>query len=178
MLRMAGRAADGVHVHPLNTDRYLRQTVVESVRTGLAEAGRASGAVQLIVPCFTVVGDNEEERGRWREVARQQISFYGSTPNYAFIFEQIGHPDTTARIRERQKARDVAGMAAVVTDDILDHFVVTAPWDGLADALVDRYGGVADRVVLYYGSAMYDRSPRDYERLGEVARDIVRRTGR
>ena len=175
MLRMAGRVADGVHVHPMNTDAYLRETVVDTVAAGLAEVGRAPGSVQLIVPTFTVVGDSREEQQRWREMARQQVSFYGSTPNYAFIFEQIGHPDTTARIRERQKAGDVQGMADVVTDDLLDHFIVTATWDDLADTLVDRYAGVASRVVLYYGAAMFDRNPRDYEHLGEVARDIVRR---
>lgn len=176
MLRMAGRVADGIHVHPINTDPYLRGTVVDEVRTGIADAGRAADAVQLIVPTFTVVGDTREEQQRWREMARQQVSFYGSTPNYAFIFEQIGHPDTTPRIRERQKAGDVQGMAEVVTDDILDHFVVSASWDGLADALIARYGGVASRAVLYYGAAMYDRDPRDYERLGEVAKDVIRRT--
>jgi alkanesulfonate monooxygenase SsuD/methylene tetrahydromethanopterin reductase-like flavin-dependent oxidoreductase (luciferase family) len=176
MLRMAGRVADGVHVHPINTDPYLRGTVVDEVRTGIAEAGRAADAVQLIVPTFTVVGDTREEQQRWREMARQQVSFYGSTPNYAFIFEQIGHPDTTPRIRERQKAGDVQGMAEVVTDDILDHFVVSATWDGLADALIARYDGVASRAVLYYGAAMYDREPRDYQRLGEVAKDVIRRT--
>lgn len=173
MLRMAGRVADGVHVHPINTDPYLRGTVVDEVARGRAEAGRPEGAVQLIVPTFTVVGDTVEEQQPWREMARQQVSFYGSTPNYAFIFEQIGHPDTTSRIRERQKAGDIAGMAGVVTDDILDHFVVTAAWDGLADAIVARYGGVAERVVLYYGAAMFDRDPRAYERLGEVARAVT-----
>lgn len=176
MLRMAGRVADGVHVHPINTDPYLRGTVVDLVRAGIAEANRPADAVQLIVPTFTVVGDTPEEQKRWREMARQQVSFYGSTPNYAFIFEQIGYPDTTPRIRERQKAGDLQGMADVITDDILDHFIVSAPWDGLSDALIDRYGGVASRVVLYYGAAMHDMNPRDYARLGEVAQDVVRRT--
>src|SRR3954454_22837179 len=50
MLRMAGKVADGVHVHPLNTPRYLRETVVPSV-----------GDVELAVPVFTAVGDTDEE---------------------------------------------------------------------------------------------------------------------
>lgn len=176
MLRMAGRVADGVHVHPLNTDVYLRGTVHDAVCAGQHEAGRAADSVQLLVPSFTVVGDTEGERATWRELARQQVSFYGSTPNYAFIFDEIGFPDTTARIRERQKAGDVAGMAAVITDDILDHFVVSATWDLLSDALIARYHGIADRVILYYGAALHDRSADDYLRLGEVARDVVART--
>jgi probable F420-dependent oxidoreductase len=177
MLRMAGRVADGVHVHPLNTVTYLDSMVLPLVAEGRAEAVRPQGDVQVLVPCFTVVGDTEEERRHWRELSRNQIAFYGSTPNYSFVFEQIGFPDTTPRVRERQKAGDLAGMAAVITDEILDHFVVTATWDGLADALVARYSGRADRVVLYYGSALRDRRLDDYARLGEVARDVVARTG-
>src|SRR5213078_5071714 len=100
------------------------------------------------------VGDTDEERATWRDMVRGQIAFYGSTPNYAFIFEQIGFPDTTPKLRERQKAGDIPGMTAVITDEILDHFVVTSPWDGLADALVARYGGVADRVILYYAGTL------------------------
>jgi len=176
MLRMAGRVADGVHVHPINTDVYLRGTVHDAVRAGQLEAGRPEGSVQLLVPAFTVVGDTEAERAHWRELARQQVSFYGSTPNYAFVFEEIGFPDTTPRIRERQKAGDMAGMAAVVTDDILDHFVVSATRDHLAHPPIARFGGIADRVILYYGAAMHDRSADEYLRLGEVARDVVART--
>ena len=57
-----------------------------------------------------------------------QVAFYGSTPNYAFIFEQVGHPGTTAALRERQKAGDIAGMAAVIGDELLEHFVVEGTW--------------------------------------------------
>ena len=57
---------------------------------------------EVIVPAFLVVGDSDEERARWRELARLQVAFYGSTPNYAFIFEQLEHPGTTAALRDTQ----------------------------------------------------------------------------
>src|SRR5262249_60356431 len=113
-------------------------TVGSTLATGAATAGRDRSDLQVIVPCFTAVGDRDDERARWRELARMQIAFYGSTPNYAFIFEQIGFEGTTERIRERQKAGDLAGMAAIVTDDILAPFVVTGSWGGLADKLIER----------------------------------------
>jgi hypothetical protein len=105
------------------------------------------------------------------------VAFYGSTPNYAFVFEQLGAPDTTSRIRERQKAGDPAGMAAVVTDELLQHFAVTATWDGLADAVIERYGEVAARVVFYFAGIDWGRDPASLGPWGEVARDIVSRTG-
>jgi probable F420-dependent oxidoreductase len=169
MLRMAGEVADGVHVHPLNSPTYLRETALPNIAEGAARAGRQASEVQLIVPCFTVVGDTDEEQSRWREMARMQVSFYGSTPNYAFIFEQLGHEGTTEKVRERQKAGDIGGMAKVIDDDLLSHFVVESDWDGAAAAISGRYRGVASRVVLYFGAM--DRANLD--RWGEVAKALA-----
>ncbi len=172
MLRMAGQVADGVHVHPLNTPTYLSETVLPEVAAGAASAGRRRDDLCLIVPCFTAVGESDEERDRWRELARMQVAFYGSTPNYAFVFDQIGFDGTTARIRERQKAGDLPGMAAVVSDDILEHFVVTGSWDDLAGRLVDRFGGIADRVVAYFAGAAWTSDPASLGRWAPVTAAI------
>ncbi len=75
---------------------------------------------------------------------RTQIAFYGSTRNYAFQFDDLGFEGTSARLNERQKAGDLAGMAALITDEMLEHFAVIGPWDDVADALQARYGDLAD----------------------------------
>ena len=176
MLRTAGEIADGVHVHPLNTPTYLEKTVLPEAAAGARRVGRDPSDLTLIVPLFTAVGDTEEERARWREMARVQVAFYGSTANYGFVFDQIGFEGTTARIRERQKAGDVAGMSAVVTNEILEHFVVSTTWDELSDAIVARLGGVADRVVAYFAGAAWQQDRASLGRWGEVARDVMART--
>ena len=168
MLRTAGAVADGVHVHPLNTSVYRTETVVPEVAAGARAAGRDPADVELIVPVFTAVGDTDEERHRWREQARIQVAFYGSTPNYAFVFDQIGFEGLTARIRERQKAGDVAGMAAVVTDDVLEHFVVTASWSELGPELRRRYAGTVSRLVLYFAGASWQAESDAFGRWAEV----------
>jgi len=173
MLRMAGEVADGVHVHPLNTPTYLDQTVRPNINAGAIAAGRAPDDVQLIVPCFTAAGDNDSERDQWRELARMQVAFYGSTPNYHFIFDQLGFEGTTGRIRERQKAGDFAGMAAAVSDDILEHFVVGGTWDEMPRRLADRYRHV-DRVVLYFAGMAWQRDRTVLKRWGAVADEAGR----
>lgn len=177
MLRMAGELADGLHVHPLNTPTYLAETVGPNLVEGARRAGREPGEVTRLVPCFAVPGDTEEERRPWRNLARMQVAFYGSTPNYAFIFEQLGAPEATRRLRERQKQGDLAGMAEVITDDLLAHFTVEAGWDELSEALVERYAGVADRLILYFAALAWDRDPTSLRRWGEVAADVAARTG-
>ena len=98
------------------------------------------------------------------------MSFYGSTPNYSFIWDEAGFEGTTARIRERQKAGDVKGMAAQITDEHIATFATESTWDGLADALTAKYGGTATRVVLY--NALAD--PERFERYGDVAQRLQR----
>jgi probable F420-dependent oxidoreductase len=166
MLRMAGEVADGVHVHPLNTPTYLAQTVLPLVGDG----------VELAVPVFTAAGDTDEEQQRWWEMARVQVSFYGSTPNYAFIFDQVGFEGTTAKIRERQKAGDIAGMAAVISDDLLEHLVVRGTWDELPGLIVERLDGIAARAIAYFAGMGWQQDPQWREHWGHVAAAIASRT--
>jgi len=173
MLRMAGEVADGVHVHPIGEPGYLARHVVPNVTQGAALGERDVADVSVIVPVNIIVGDTDAERAGDRELLRGMLSFYGSTPNYAFIWDEAGFEGTTARIRERQKAGDFMGMAAEITDDHLATFCTEATWDGLAQALVDKYQGLATRLVLYNAAMGHpDTMHERLERLGEVARSI------
>lgn len=176
MLRMAGEVADGVHVHPLNTPSYLQHTVLPELAAGAAKAGRSVDDLAVIVPTFAAPGDTPDEVQAWREMARMQVAFYGSTPNYAFIFEQVGGDDTTARLRERQKAGDLAGMAQVIDDELLDHFCVSGDWATVADGLVDRYRGTADRLVSYFAGMAWQRDPKALGPWGELAKAVTSAT--
>ncbi len=168
MLRMVGEVADGVHVHPLGEPGYIERHVVPNVAAGAAKSGRAPDDIAVILPVMTIVGDSDEERDHERELVRASMSFYGSTPNYAFIWEEAGFEGTTARIREKQKAGDFTGMAAQITDAHIATFATESTWDGLADALIEKYQGVATRIVLYNALSGPDR----IERYGNVARRI------
>ena len=112
MLRMAGEVADGVHVHPIGEPGYIARHVVPKVAEGARRSRRSPSDVAIIVPVMTIVGDTDEERDKQREGVRASMAFYGSMPNYAFIWDEAGFEGTTARIREKQKAGDFAGMAA------------------------------------------------------------------
>lgn len=169
MLRMAGEVADGVHIHPIGEPGYLRRHVLPNIAIGAESAGRDPGEIALTVPVTLIVGDTDEEIARARGAARVTMSFYGSTPNYAFIWDEAGFEGTTARIRAKQKAGDVAGMAAEITDDHLSVFCTESSWDAAADTLVDTYGGIADRLVIY--NATFESSER-LERFGAVARQV------
>ncbi|MCZ7528594.1 MAG: TIGR03617 family F420-dependent LLM class oxidoreductase [Acidimicrobiia bacterium] len=180
MLRMAGAVADGVHVHPLNTPTYLRETVLPNLAAGAEQASLDPSTRAVFLPVMTVVGDTEEERARWREASRTMIAFYGSTPNYAFVFEQLGRPGVTEALRTAQKAGDLAGMVAVVDDELLAHFVVEGTWDELGGAIVERCAPLAGyqvHVVLYHARTATQEPGDTFERFGAVAREAIRLSG-
>ena len=172
MLRMAGRVADGLHVHPLGHPGYLRELALPEVAAGAAEAGRSPGDVQVIVPVLTIAGDNAEERAWSRSLVRAQLSFYASTPTYRFILDAAGFPGLNDALRERQRAGDVAGMAELITDEVLSVFAVEAAWSELSEVLVARYRDLADRLVLYVAGFAWDREDGTFERFGAVARAV------
>jgi probable F420-dependent oxidoreductase len=171
MLRMAGAEADGVHVHPLNSPTYHEITLLPNLREG--RSGMVDGFTAF-VPVFTAAGDGAEERGRWRETTRAMVGFYGSTPNYAFVFEQIGRPGTTEALRAAQKAGDMAGMSAVIDDEILDHFLVEGTWAQLPERIATRVGALTDaglevQPVLYHAGSTYGADDATFRRFGELA---------
>ncbi len=173
MLRAAGRVADGVHIHPLNHPGYLNDVARPNIALGSAEAGRSANSVRLIVPLFTVAGDTDAERAPWRQMARTQVAFYGSTPNYAFMFDLLGRPGTTDALRDRQKAGDLAGMTAVIDDEILEAFIVEGTWAQMPTKIADRFGGIANRVVFYAGGMAYGTDREHFDKLGAVARELA-----
>jgi probable F420-dependent oxidoreductase len=172
MTRMAGAVADGVHVHPLHSQRYLEHRLIPAVRAGAEEAGRSPGAVDLLVPVFIVAGDTAEEREFLARRARTQIGFYGSTKNYAFQFDDLGYEGTSAKLNERLKAGDVDGLASTITDDMLDAYAVVGAWDDVADRIIERYAGRAERVISYLTIDDVARHPEHLGRWGEIARAV------
>ena len=148
-LRLAGELCDGVHLHPFHSVKYLREFALPHVEAGLAKRGRSRADLVLATSVFMVTGRTPAAVARAREEARAQIAFYASTRTYEPVLAAHGWADLLPRLHGKSVAGDWAGMAALVTDEMLEVFTVEAPWDGLAQALADRYGGLLDRVAPY-----------------------------
>jgi len=179
MSAMAGELCDGVHVHPFHSAEYLRHNQIPNVAEGARRAGRSLDAVTFEIPVMTAVGDTEEEIAATREHARTMIAFYGSTRTYSPVFEHHGYDGLSDTLHERQREGDIKGMAALITDDILEHYYVEAGWDDLADALVERYQDLATRVRLmsYTAINQYQTNPDILDRWGAVATRVRELTG-
>jgi probable F420-dependent oxidoreductase len=172
MCKMAGEIADGIQVHPLHSMNYINTRLIPDVAIGAEKAGRAASDVDLLIPVFIAPGDTPEERAFLVSRARQQIAFYGSTPNYAYQFTDLGFEGITEKVRLLLREGDTAGMEAAITDEMLEHFAVVGPWDSIADTLISRYGKLAERVISYLTADDLERNPQNLGRWGEIARAV------
>ena len=173
MCQVAGELCDGLHVHPMHSLPYIEQRLLPAVAAGAERAGRSATAIDLIVPVFAIAGDTPEERAPKVRRARTQIAFYGSTPNYAFQFDDLGFHGVGAELNRLMRAGKVAEMADVVSDEMLDAFTTSARWDDMADALARRYRGVAATLVMYLALDDIRQDPASAAKWGEVARAVA-----
>ena len=172
MLKVAGEVADGVHVHPMHSMPYIENRLIPKLREGAAKADRSLDDVDLIVPVLAVAGDTPEERAALEREAKSAIGFYGSTPAYAFQFDDLGYEGKRLELAEKLRAGDQEGLIAGVSDEILDQFALVARWDDMADKLIARYKGVACRVVMYFAKQSIDADPDNLGKWGEIARAV------
>jgi probable F420-dependent oxidoreductase len=128
MCRVAGELCDGVHVHPMHSMTYLEKRLLPAVAEGASRAGRAASDIDLMIPVFAIPGDSPEDRERMVQIARTQIAFYGSTPNYAW-------DDIADKLRERYSGIAKRVVTYLALDDIRRNPANLGKWGEVAKAL-------------------------------------------
>jgi probable F420-dependent oxidoreductase len=149
MCRVAGEVCEGLHVHPFNSPKYLRESVHPWVEQGMQKAGRTREDFTYTTASFVVVGDTEQEIARNRQAVKQQIAFYGSTRTYEPVLAAHGWQDLIPHLHRKSVEGDWQGMADLITDEMLDTYAVTGTYETIGEQLRERYAGLLDRTALY-----------------------------
>jgi probable F420-dependent oxidoreductase len=147
MCRVAGEVADGLHVHPFNSPKYLRELVRPAVAEGMAKSGRKD--FTYATSSFVVVGDTEQELARQKQAVKQQIAFYASTRTYEPVLAAHGWQDLVPHLHRKSVEGDWKGMADLVTDEMLETYAVVGSYATIAARLKERYAGLLDRTAFY-----------------------------
>ena len=151
MTRVAAEVADGVMLHPFMTERYARTIAVPALESTLGACGRRRAEFAICYAPFLVSGRDEQELAASATVARQRISFYGSTPAYRRVLELHGWGDLQSDLYRLSKDGRWADMPNLVDDEVLQAFAIVAPHDEIADKLAERVRGIADRTQILEG---------------------------
>jgi len=149
MTELAGELANGFMMHPFTNRAYFEQVTRPAIERGLKTSGRTRADFNVIAPVFIITGDEKSQRALEGKV-RQQIAFYGSTPAYGEVLAILGHEELHKELHRLSRENQWEEMARLIPDEVVDAFAVRAPFERLADTLLERYGGVYDRVLAHF----------------------------
>jgi probable F420-dependent oxidoreductase len=143
LVRLAGECADGFHVHPFHTPQYLKDITLPAIETGTQKAGRRTEDLEIVTNVFVVTSPTERER------VREQIAFYASTLSYRKVLSHHGWGSVGEQLSALAARQAWEDMPPLVDDTILETVAVVSEPDNLAEALLARYDGLADRLTIY-----------------------------
>jgi probable F420-dependent oxidoreductase len=146
MTEVAGEVADGFMVHPFSTEKFMRETTFPALDRGLATGGRTRAQLEVAFPSMVIVAETDEELAKGRDAMRPRLAFYGSTPAYKVVLDAHGWGDMQPELNRLSKTGDWATMASMITDDIVETFVVSGTPEQIALRLHERYGDLVQRV--------------------------------
>ena len=150
MARTGGEVADGFHVHPMHTARYLKEVLRPAIDEGAKTRGKRVDDLDLAVLVFVVTGENEAEMRKSERLVKEQLGMYSSTPSYRPVLDLHGWTAVGEELSKRVRTGDFATLADHVTEEMLHAFAVVAPPDRVPQALAQRLAGLANRASIYF----------------------------
>ncbi len=143
LCKLAGEVADGFHVHPYHTRKYLSEVVLPAIEAGAQKADRKREAIEMATMAFVAL--NEKEIA----TQRQQVAFYASTPSYRPVLDLHGWGKIGEELGSLAARGKWAEMPGLISDEMLEAFVLIGSWDDIATKLHAKYADLLDRVGLY-----------------------------
>ena len=95
---------------------------------------------------MVIIAESDEEMAKAREAMRPRLAFYGSTPAYKVVLDAHGWGELQPELNRLSKTGDWATMAAMITDEMVDAFVVSGTPEQIAPRLQERFGDLVQRV--------------------------------
>ena len=175
MTRVAGEVCDGVFLHGFTTSKFINEVSLPAIKEGLAITNRPRDAFEVAMMSFIVTGETDEDTARAAQAVREQIGFYGSTPAYRTVMELHGWGEVADELNAMSREGGAAWsrLGEVITDEMLNEFAVVAAPDRVAQALVDRFDGVVDRLSFY---VPYESSDELWDQIAVDVRKIQAET--
>lgn len=142
MTRVAAEVADGLLVHSLTSERYLREVTIPLI-------GDRRADFTVSYPGLVATGADEAGLAAAIAKVREQIAFYAATPAYRAVLELHGWGDLHTELHRLSRRGDWAAMTGLVDDDVLAAFAVVGEPAAAGAEIARRYSGLVDRFTLY-----------------------------
>jgi probable F420-dependent oxidoreductase len=148
MTEVVGEVGDGYFVHPLHTERFVRERTLPALDRGLAASGRQRKDFEIACQVILAMGATDEELERARGAAKAHIAFYGSTPAYREVLDIEGRDGLHEELNRLSKQGKWLEMASHIDDDLLERIAVVGTPERVSETLRKRYAHWVSRVSL------------------------------
>jgi probable F420-dependent oxidoreductase len=135
MIESAGKVADGLVGHPLFTPEYVKD-VARPALDGTPIAGYITTSVS-------------DDRDQARRDAAAIIAFNSTVKTYRSVHRVSGFEAEAEKVREAWAKGDFPGMAAAVTDEMIDSIALAGTPDEVRSRFEERWDGVYERPLLW-----------------------------
>jgi len=119
MLRLAGELADGVIINMLAPEHV--PIVLAEVAAGARAAGRDPAAIECVARLHIVYDQPRDVAG---QIVRGGFGAYAATSVYNRFFRWLGFTDEAEAVKKAWDAKDRAGVAAGVSEELVDAIAV------------------------------------------------------
>lgn len=145
MYKLGYEICDGILVHPFHTEKYL-ETMLNSLKN--ISRQRKNGFT-ISVSCFVATGENEEEINKERRIVKKHIAFYASARTYSNVLKQHGLESLSNELHKLSIEGKWEEMEKMITDEILELFLVSGKVNEVSEAIIKRYAGKIHRLRFY-----------------------------
>ena len=142
MCFVAGQVADGVRPHPVCTPSFIEQEMLPQIQAGAKAEGRSLKNFKVSMKPLIATASNEEQLQTKIKDARARIAFYLSTPAYVKAFSHHGLEDLANEAKLLSRAQKWEELPHLISDEILEKFVVIGTFDTIGNKLFERFGNV------------------------------------
>ena len=145
MVEAAGAVADGLVGHPLFTPRYVSEVVRPALARGAQRAGRAQPPP---IAGYLTCSVGEDRDGARRDAAAI-IAFNSTVKTYRATHQVSGFEREADAIRAAWSAGDFEGMAAAVSEEMIDAIALAGTAEEVRARFCERWEGVYERTLLW-----------------------------
>jgi probable F420-dependent oxidoreductase len=149
MTKVAAEVADALLCHSFTSPKYLREVTLPAVEGVLAAHGRPREDFRIIGMPFFACGETDKELELAIAGARRRIAFYASTPAYSRVLACHGFEYIQPEMLRLSKIGGWEEMGRLVSDDMLDAYVIVGSAAHCARELRSRYDGIFDMACGY-----------------------------
>ena len=142
MFEVACEIAEGVRLHPVCGVKYISEVLIPRKKN------RRTGEFEVCLKPLVATAQDEEGLVARKEVARERLAFYLSTPAYARAFEVYQLQDLCLQMNQLSRTNQWSEMSKLVSDELLEEIVIVALHDELASKIKDRFRSVLDRIEV------------------------------